>query len=443
MTTTEDTTTKLLQPRRRRRRRPSSRIAGLSACLAVTVTLSTLFYCATAEDYDNTTDQSYDEATSRSDSGGDNDDEVDDNIDAMVIASFSFLCAICMSFFSINLLYFAFLEDKLLKRYKEEGVMLHACVYSTDKVRRGMPVSNINNENHLASMPSHEFSSKSTELIKDGLEIKTDQAQQHGIDTDAEYIAVVEYRWRNPGTATNDSGDGSGYNSNTSHIPCAMSPSRCVVRKQVKARGSDFAKADIPKTIEIIKVDEDLSEAPSCCVGKSTRQRQEPLELTVLVLPEHVNSGMALAQVDRSRTISYRIPTLVMFAALMIVTSFFLVLGVLGFKDGMPYATTNADGGDDEAAAVSIGGVAKWTGSLLASLLVVEAAITHFFLRAPINDALEEEYLKGGDFVLSSGDSTSISSGDDSYLLLPNEMTNGAGASAAAAAVHPSSIVVV
>ena len=132
-----------------------------------------------------------------------------------------------------------------------------------------------------------------------------------------------------------------------------------------------------------------------------------------------------------------------MFAALMIVTSFFLVLGVLGFKDDMPYATTNADGGDDEAAAVSIGGVAKLTGSLLASLLVVEAAITHLFLRAPINDALEEEYLKGGDFLLSSGDSTSISSGDDSYLLLPNEMTNGAGASAAAAAVHPTSIVVV
>jgi len=289
---------------------------------------------------------------------GADDEEYVDNIEHLVIATFSFLCAIFLSFFGMNLVYFSCLEDRLMRRFKDEGVKVRATVHSTDFLRQ---------THNLQGLLSSGQSRKSSEFGHE------------------EYLAAIEYK-------------------------CTDSSScRCLVRKQVKAYGSDFAKSDVPgAVVKVLTLDEDLSVAPT--------PSPIPMKLTVLVLlPDHVNSGLSKNHVDRACRLIYRLPTFFMFVFLLAVTTFFLVVGCIGIHRSLPSRS------DDEEPALPSWSVAKWTAVILATMLSFEAAFTHYCLRRPIAEVLEEEYLNGGDCVLSSGDSSSISSGDDSYLLMPSE----------------------
>jgi hypothetical protein len=258
--------------------------------------------------------------------------------------------------------YFSILEDNLMRKYRREGILIYADVVSSEFARGGGQVA-----------------------------IFTKQRDN------PEYIAFVEYNQQ----------------------ICANYTVR--VRKQVKAKASDFRSSPQPGTTGMllsIKL-QDGNPSPQAGLAELT---QDPCGddwdgcsisavdvprkfLEILVLPQYERSGYPLQQVERACSIRYRLSTIGLIAFIVVLAA---------------YCTCSAanDVSDQEQNGNRVIGLYSIAAFVI--LISLQVPIIHCYCHSIFLDALKEEYLESGEFVPLPCDESSLSSGSDIFLSLPS-----------------------
>lgn len=263
--------------------------------------------------------------------------------DGVMIAVFSLFCAIFMALLGSALGYFSAMEDRLMRRYRSEGVVVKAVVLSADLAPQTVQL-------HLP---------------------KKEQDME-------EYVAIIDYECMDLGREASGT-----------------------VRKQVKALGSDFSMLEcslMPREHVQLVIPDDLS-IPGV---KEKPSYSTSLELQVLVLPQHKNSGIPKNLVDRACSLRYRLPTVLVVLSVFAFSSACLWLSLTFIPDWI-----------DEDIPIIL-----YTILSTLALMVLALVATHFGLRDSIESALHDEYLRGGDALLSPADSSDEEDGDEPYHLL-------------------------
>jgi len=189
---------------------------------------------------------------------------IDDEIlDQTVVAIFSLLCAACITFVSVCVLYFSALEFSLMRRYQSHGSLTKSDVITTNFARSRVSA-------------------------------KADCSQATN-DVEQEYVVFLEYRRVEREYYT------------------------LLVRKQVKATEPDFIKGDIDEQIQMVEIPIDM-----ICNGMSMPAYGRQME--VLVLPAYPKSGIPRRQGEKACTIHYRASTVVLICFMFAIADFLIHL---------------------------------------------------------------------------------------------------------------------
>jgi hypothetical protein len=272
-----------------------------------------------------------------------------------IVITFCSLFAACLSFIGVFLGYFSSAEDALMQRYKNEGVNIPSIIVSTEFARAGTVQPAAVSCNACQPMSTSEDTSAETE-----------------------FIVLIQYKRCSSG-----------------------SDQKLLIRKHVKATGSQFAKPLVPPTILF----GELAGSPvDTSMLTDDESNTSPCQMDVLVLPGYPKSGLPLLQVERACLWRYRFPTVAIILSFCIFAGLCLYMAIdsLAFLDDTAWS--------DKKLHVTI--------ILTVAIVVSEFVTIHECLGSIINHALEEQYLEGGESAILQGDDTTISSGDDSYLLM-------------------------
>lgn len=353
--------------------------------------------------------------------------------EAAVLMFFCILYAICVSLVAVGLGYFAFLEDKMMRVFLKHGHALQSTVVSAD-FSRGVTTATTacggggGDNDHdgadavgcyncgAASDPSCAVANKAAGAADH------EQEQQHQNNTPlvvkAEYNVVIEYKVDN--------------NENY----------KSKVRKQVKALWSDFTKP-IPPCIHVVMIEFPIDTAspvpPSVTTSNTSsgngehhqhvadrlqlKQHHQCSAITshlipILVLDDYPKSAIPLGHVQRACSWRYKLPTMTLVAIMLAFTGFCLLLAA----DIMyPTSLLSLTGADEEilaTASFSRQEVFIMVGLILLGLVLVEVVCVHYCMGAPLSELIRETYLEGSDQGSMSMDETTLSSGDDTYLMV-------------------------
>jgi len=264
-----------------------------------------------------------------------------------VIAVFSFLCSVIISFFSLVLAHYASLEDGVVKLYKKHGLTVRAKVRSSTVARSSSmePPTNVTatTTNTTTCIP----------LVQ---------------ECEQEHVAEVEYKYPGP----------------------ELSEAR--IRKQVKVLGCDLIKKDVPSAIQIQVDLEDEGEEFSLSNGdKSSSEGLHDIE--IFVLKGFKRSGFPKQQIERMSQIRYRVPTVFMVVLTLLLSLFCLYVAI---------STVSDDDHMSNAAAL---------GLIQLTVLGIQSLFIQAFLGRPMQKMVQEEYLQSGALIdegdastISSGD---------------------------------------
>jgi hypothetical protein len=330
-------------------------------------------------------------------------------VEGVVLCFFFWLIGFVAAMIGALLASFAHHENKLLHQYKWQGVRVKANVWNTEFVRMLRQTK--------ACSSCHTCDPNHSQLDGANLELLDHE----------EYIAIIEYRLSSEMLERDNGKEEEGL----PYEECPPSTVSClnpfspiddcvVVRKQVKACRSEFsvvgAKSEAADAGDIHRILVDFQASPALGAEPTMAVESDPslLHLYVLVVPGHKNSGMSQQHVERMCSVSYRLPTVVMCLGLIVLNVLCSFLGVRSF-----FTITNQ--GERMATAAQSGTDCLLIGTLIISgiNLLSTAALSICVASSWIKQSLRAEYLDGGDDVLppSLGDSYSISSGDDAYLM--------------------------
>jgi len=172
-----------------------------------------------------------------------------------------------------------------------------------------------------------------------------------------------------------------------------------VIRKQVKCTSGDFAPSPVPPSIKFkILTFDDIESKPSDDTPTSTKS---PQLIDILVLPGYLKSGLPRRYIERVCSLKYRLPTVV------------LVLFMIAFSALCIYvAIVSLPGWEDRDMSL-FSALCVY----LAVLLFIEVLFVYLCLGNVLRQAMRVQYLEGGDSVSIHGDDTTISSGEDSFLV--------------------------
>lgn len=330
-------------------------------------------------------------------------------VEGVVLSFFFWLIAFVAAMIGALLASFAYHENKLLHQYKWQGISVKANVWNTEFVRMRRQTKACSS--CQTCDPNH------TQL--DGANAERDHE---------EYNAIIEYRLSNE-LFEGDNGqkkEGSlSYEecppSTSSHLnPFSPIDDCLVVRKQVKACRSEFcavhAQTEAVAAGDVHRVQVDFRDSRALGAEPNTAVESLPslLHLHVLVVPGHKNSGLSQQQVERMCSVSYRLPTVVMCLVLLVMNVLCCFLCVRSL-----FTITNQGERMTTGALSSTEGLFVGTLAIAGINLLSAAALSICIASNWIKQSLSAEYLDGGDDVLPSslGDSYSISSGDDAYLM--------------------------
>ena len=282
-----------------------------------------------------------------------------------MVLLFSLLFGFFITLFGAFVGYFSVLEDSLMRRYKREGVIVCANVVSSEFARGGGKVA-----------------------------IFTKQRDN------PEYIAFVEYDFRL-----------------AEHYTVR-------VRKQVKAKASDFVNTSAPGKGTLIGLRLGISCARNAqrdayaelgypedtCCGNADDWKddadvsQVPASrelLELLVLPDHERSGYPRMAVERACGLRYRLST----------------LGLVVFDLALAAFCTRLAANDVLALEHDTHRIIGWYAiATFLVLIALEVPLIHCCCHQVFDDALKEEYLESGDYVPLPHDDSSLSSGSDMFL---------------------------
>eukprot|EP00527_Entomoneis_sp_CCMP2396_P003089 CAMPEP_0198138738 /NCGR_PEP_ID=MMETSP1443-20131203/2139_1 /TAXON_ID=186043 /ORGANISM="Entomoneis sp., Strain CCMP2396" /LENGTH=337 /DNA_ID=CAMNT_0043800647 /DNA_START=212 /DNA_END=1225 /DNA_ORIENTATION=+ len=276
-----------------------------------------------------------------------------------IIAFFCVVLAILSSLVGMCLVYFAVLEDGLMRIYTENGIDLRATVIETTFGRAAATGAVCGEQDgHVAA------------------------------NSEKEYNVLIEYK---------------------------LPYEKCLVTKQVKALESDLAEGShIPRSIKLQTAD--ASNSGDIQLAASTMQNTSQCDddtyvidkkgLDIFVLAKYPTSGIPQKQAERACSIQYRLPTAILVLFLFTMTTCCLRFGIGCLIS--PTAAVDLPVGLCTAAAIAT-----------TILLIVELLCIHNCLGDMFRSALREMYLESGEcFAPSSWEDTSISTKDDSYLLI-------------------------
>jgi hypothetical protein len=282
--------------------------------------------------------------------------------DWIMVVLMPLLFALCVSFLGTVVGCVAALEDSIMKRYYEEGQIVHAKLISTEFARGG----------------------------------KESGGRACISDNHIEYTAVVEY----------DRMTSTEY--------------RIKVRKQLRARESDFIspchpelnvfkspkgkhKTRSPK-IEIQVDTEALQKNDHLQASQEIFFRKFAVEnrtLELLVLPEHPKSGFPHNAVERAGSLRYRSTTLSLAVANMLMAAFSLRMSARKVSE--------VENGEQRRIAWTI----FW---IFVGLIVLQMPVIYCLLNTFLKKSVEEEYYELGELGPTAQDDSSLSSRTDSYL---------------------------
>jgi hypothetical protein len=385
-----------------------------------------------------------------------------------------FLCtlyAICVSIVAVGFGYFAFLEDKMMRVYLRHGHSLQSTVVSADFSRGAVAPTTTacggasdgdNDHDHDAAhgagagagagaadcytcgaggAPSSDSSCvAAANAVRDHEEQQEQHHHQNSTRTPvvvkAEYNIVIEYKVDNH----------ENYKSK--------------VRKQVKALGSDFVKP-IPPCIHVEMIEFRIDEAtasPTASPSFLTRtdshitsgtngehhhqhhhqqQAADRLQLKqhhqcsaitshlipILVLDDYPKSAIPLGHVQRACSWRYKLPTVMLVAIMLAFAWFCLLLAADVMYPTSLFSWTGGAAKDEEAilavaTTFSRGQVFMLVGFLLLGLVLLEVVCVHYLMGETLSASIRETYLEGVDQGSMSTDETTLSSGDDTYLMV-------------------------
>ena len=320
------------------------------------ITLLSFVVGSTAEDYGR--------AFSNTKNGGKNSDET------IIVMAFSAFIAFCILSVLATIMYFSFLEDRLMKRYLEEGEGVEAAVIAADFARGG-----------------------------NGKQWGADKSDR----LETEYVLFVEY-----------------------NRPIAEGSYMTRVRKQIKAKEADITRPchytyccegneesvvlsspiQVQKMLQMLHDDEN---------GFNKNQGLGTVEM--LVMPDFHKSGVLRAQVERCNSRRHKLSM----AALL-----FSGIGLSLFCVRLAAKAISSSKLDDNTTDTNLITVAMM--GIFSVLVLLQITVIHFCLQTAFVDALEDEYLKSGDLVPIDEDDSSLSTGSDFFLVRNrNERANITG----------------
>ncbi|CAB9515058.1 expressed unknown protein [Seminavis robusta] len=316
------------------------------------ITLTLLFvsnHVAKAEDFG--------QAFSHTQNGKNNGDET------YIIISFSAFLAFCILSVVATIAYFSTLEDRLMKRYLQEGEVIEAVVVSAEFKRFGKAAWGSSDKDAMAT----------------------------------EYVLFVEY-----------------------NKPIAEGSYMTKVRKQIKANEDDVvwrrrglvpcysntcdqceesipldSPLQVQRMLQMLHDDEEAKKNPDG-IGK----------IDMVVLPNFHKSGVSRRQVERANGSRHRLST-----AALILSG----LGLSAFCIRLAAEAISISHIIDEGT-TSTNTVTLYIALAFAGLVLVEIVLVHCCLHKAFVDALEEEYLKSGDLIPIDEDDSSLSTGSDFFL---------------------------
>jgi hypothetical protein len=281
--------------------------------------------------------------------------------DSIILVLIFLLFALCMSFWGGVLGFVAELDDSIMRRYYEEGEVVHANIIST-KFARGGKASGGGaciSDNHI------------------------------------EYTAVVEYD------------------------RMASTNYRIKVRKQLRVREADFISPDIPELkafksskgkykkrskIEIQVDTEALQKNDHLQASQEIFFRKCTLEnrtLELLVLPEHPKSGYPQNAVERAGSLRYRSTTLLLAVANMLLAAFSLLISARHISE------------QEDKEHRRIAWTIFW---IFVGLIVLQMPVIYYLLNTLLKKSVEAEYYELGELAQTAQDDSSLSSRTDSCL---------------------------
>jgi len=280
--------------------------------------------------------------------------------EVIITMAFSAFLAFCILSADAAICYFCYLEDKLMKRYLEEGGLVHAAVVAADFARGG-------NANPYGKVSS------------DRLE--------------REYVLFVEY-----------------------NCPIEESSYMARIRKQIKAKEADIKRTDhfsyrcegyedlavLDSPIQVRKMLQMFHDDEN---GIIKNQGLGTVEM--LVMPHFHKSGILKPHVERVTSRRHRTSM----AAL--ITS---GVGLALFCARLTAKAISSSGMNGQ-----IGGgtnlITAYMMGIFSILVLFQMLLLHFCLHKALVGALENEYLNSGEMVpLDDEDDSSLSTGSDAFL---------------------------
>lgn len=280
-----------------------------------------------------------------------------------ITISFSAFLAFCILSVVATIGYFSILEDRLMKRYLEEGMLVEAVVKSADFARGGN-----------AGQWESRFAS----------------TKQNRMET--EYVLFVEY-----------------------DRPIAEGSYMTRIRKQIKAKEADINRPShytysVDGHEESVHLDSPIQVQKMLqLLHDGDNVMNEGLgTIEMLVMPDFHKSGVSRRQVELANA-----PT----ARLSLIALIISGVGLALFCVRLAAKAISESQISDKTEDTNL--VTFYMIGIFLVLLVLEILLVHCCMKKMFVEALEEEYLKGGDLVVPTEgdqDDSSLSTGSDFFL---------------------------
>ena len=313
--------------------------------LVITVTLLAFVVESAAEDFGR--------EFSNTKNGSNNGDET------KIIMAFSAFIAFCILSVLATVVYFSFLEDRLMQRYLEEGQAVEATVIAADFARGG------NGKQWGAA--------------------KSDRLE-------TEYVLFVEY-----------------------NRPIAEGSYMTRVRKQIKAKETDIIRPSqyanscegndesvvLSSPMQVQRILQMFHDEEN---GIGKNQGLGTVEM--LVMPDFHKSGVLRQQVERCNSRRHKLSLMALACS---------GIGLALFCVRLAAKSISSSKMNDSITYTNLVTLAIM--GIFSALVLLQMMVIHFCLQKALVDALEDEYLKSGDLVPVEEDDSSLSTGSDFFLV--------------------------
>jgi hypothetical protein len=292
-----------------------------------------------------------------------------------IIMAFSAFLAFCILSVVATISYFIFLEDRLMKRYLEEGEVVEAVIVSADFARGFKGAWGSSDNNADASATEYVLLVEYTKAIAQSSYTTKVRKQVKAMEDDI--------MWRRDGLVS------------------------CYSSKNMDPTEDLDSSLQIQRMLQTLHDDEAARKSPHG-VGK----------IDMLVLPEFHKSGLSRRHVERANGNRNMLSTMALIFSGLGLSAFCVRLAAVAISNSPIADFTKADTNT----------VTLYISLSFAAIVVLEVLLVHCCLRKTLENALEEEFLRGGDLVPVDEDESTVSSGSDYFLgksLQANGVTKG------------------